>query len=182
MPTMNTPRRSNFPDPPDFETVLEKLKKTLLDVVQEALAEGTLHVSEYANWQAEPIDFALAPNLVRHKAKQFLISRGKEAKDEEEEDGAAFETEHVPNNGLYTIAPGFRVRILKSSEDGSVPPPGVSETRKNFYSQQQALIDYEEFRNGNEHVQPTWGSYSSLDRGRKIYPLEAVGCPSSSSQ
>ncbi len=157
MPTMNTRKPSNFPEPPSFEAVLKKLKETLFDTIQEALAEGTLHVSEYSNWQAESIDFALAPNLVRHKAKQYLISRGQETKDEEEEDTAAFETEQVPNNGLYTIASGFRVRILKSSEDGSVPPPGISETRKNFYNQLQALIDYEELRNGDERVQPTWG-------------------------
>ena len=158
MHTMNTPKPSNFPDPPGFDVVLKKLKEPLFDRILEAIAEGTLHVSEYANWQAEPIDFALAPNLVRHKAKQYLISRGQETRDEEEEDKAAsaFATEHVPNNGLYTIAPGFNVRILKSSEDGSVPPPGVSETRKNFYNQLQALIDFPEHRNGDERVQPTW--------------------------
>jgi hypothetical protein len=157
MLTMNTPNPSNFPVPPTFEVVVEKLKMPLLDVIKEAIAEGALHVSEYTNWQAEQIDFALAPNLVRHKAKQFLSSRGQEAKEEEAEDTATFETEQVPNNGLYMILPGFRVRILKSSEDGSVPPPGMSETRKNFYNQQQALLDFGEFRNGDEHVQPTWG-------------------------
>lgn len=153
---MNTTNPSNFPEPPSFDAVSKKLKENLLDAIQEALAEGTLHVSEYATWQAEAIDFALAPNLVRHKAKQYLISRGQETKDEEEEDASAFATEDVSNNGLYTIAPGFRVRILKSAEDGSVPPPSVSETRKNFYNQSQALIDFSELRNGNEHVQPTW--------------------------
>ena len=157
MPTMNTPNPSNFPDPPSFDVVARKLREILFDRILEAIAEGTFHVSEYSNWQAEPIDFALAPNLVRHKAKQYLISRGQDTKDEEEAaDKSAFEVAEVSNNGLYTIVPGFNVRILKSSEDGSVPPPGISETRKNFYNQLQALLDLPELRNGDERVQPIW--------------------------
>jgi hypothetical protein len=151
---MNTPPPSNFPEPPSFEFVQEKLK-TLFNVIQEAVAEGTLHVQEYSQWQAELIDPALAPNLVRHKAKKFLVSRGQDAKDDEEEFG--FETEHIPNNGICTNVSGFRVRVLKSSDEGSVPLPGESLTRKNFYNQSQALLDFAELRNGNEHVQPTWG-------------------------
>jgi hypothetical protein len=133
---------------------IEKLKP-LLSVLQEAFSEGTLHVSEYVKWQAEPIDFALAPNLVRHKAKKFLLSSGQDATDEEEED--KFETDRIPNNGICTRVPGFVVRSLKSSDDGGVPPPGTSITRQNFYNQLQALLDFEEFRNGNERVEPNWG-------------------------
>jgi hypothetical protein len=155
IPNMTTPHASsNFPDPPSYETVAEKLK-TLLGIIQEAIAEGTLHVPEYKTWQAEDaIDFALAPNLVRHKAKQFLISSGQDAKDEEE--GPGFDTEHIPNNGLCMTTPGYKVRVLKSLDEGGVPLPGTSATRQNFYNQLQALIDFPEFRNGNERVQPTW--------------------------
>ncbi len=129
--------------------------KPLLDTIQEAVGEGTLHVPEYTKWQAEAaIDYALAPNLVRHKAKQFLISSGQDAKDEEE--GPGFDTEHIPNNGLCLTTPGYKVRVLKSSDEGGVPLPGTSTTRQNFYNQLQALIDFPEFRNGNERVQPTW--------------------------
>jgi hypothetical protein len=157
MHTMNTPNPSNFPEPPSFDFVMKKLRPVLLDRIQEAVAEGALHVVEYKTWQAEAIiDFALAPNLVRHKAKQYLTVRGQETKDEEEADKAAFKTEDVPNNGLCTKTPGFIVRILKSSEDGNVPPPGVSVTRQNFYKQDQALLDFPDRRNGNERVQPTW--------------------------
>jgi len=45
---------------------------------------------------------------------------------------------------------------LKSPDDGSIPSPGLSIARQNFYKQSQALLDFEEFRNGNGHVQPTW--------------------------
>ncbi len=154
---INANPNAAFPNPPSFEAVLDRLKSPFLDAIQEAIAEGALHVSEYASWQAEPIDFALAPNLVRHKAKRFLISKGQDAKDEEEEDKTGFETERVPNNGLCMIVPGFRVRVLKSSDDGGIPQPGNSVTRQNFYNQHQALLDFAEFRNGNTRVQPEWG-------------------------
>jgi len=157
MHTMNTPNQSNFPEFPSYEAVLAKLKLILLDRIQEAVAEGTLHVGEYKKLFAEAtIDYALAPNLVRHKAKQYLTDLGQETKEEEEADRIAFKTEDVPNNGLCTKTPGFVVRILKSAEDGSVPPPGISVTRQNAYRQKQALLDFPEHRNGNEHVQPTW--------------------------
>jgi hypothetical protein len=152
---MNTPQpSSNFPVPPTFDFIREKYK-VLLDTIQQAVAEGTLHVQEYASNEVENIDTALAPNLVRHKAKKFLVASGQDAKDEEPENG--FDTEHLPNNGICINVSGLTVRVLKSSEDGSVPPPGISVTRQNFYSQTQALLDFEEFRNGNQHVQPTWG-------------------------
>lgn len=139
---MDTTNQSSFPEPPSFDTVQSKLQEILFNKIVEAIQEGTLHVPEYARWQAESIDYALAPNLVRHKAKKSLISQGQEAKNEEEEDGSAFEIEDVSNNGLYAKVPEFRVRILKSSEDGSVPLPGESEARNNFYKQEQALLDF----------------------------------------
>src|SRR6267142_3681944 len=143
IPTMNTPR---FPDPPNFDVVLEKLKP-LLDTISEAVQEGTLHVREYCKWQAESIDFALAPNLVRHKAKQILISSGQDAEDEDE-DKMGFDTEPIPNNGIFIKVAGFHVRVLKSPDDGSIPSPGLSIARQNFYKHSQALLDFEEFRNG----------------------------------
>jgi hypothetical protein len=153
--TMNTQSKSKFPEPPGSDIVLQQLRP-LLDVTRDAIQEGVLHVSEYFTWQAEPIDFALAPNLVRHKAKRFLISRGQDARDETEET-PDFETEDIPNNGICTSVPGYRVRVLKSSDDGGVPLPGVSMTRRNFYNQLQALLDFGESTNGRSGVQPTWG-------------------------
>lgn len=139
MLTMNTPNQSNFPEPPAFEVVRAKLQP-LFDKIVEAIQDGTLHVPEYATSQAEEIDYALAPNLVRHKAKLYLIAQGQETR--EEEDGLAFEIEEVSNNGLCAKVPEFRIRILKSSEDGDVPLPGESEARRNFYNQDQALLDF----------------------------------------
>jgi hypothetical protein len=164
---MNTPNQSHFPEPPSFESVSTKLKKILFDKIVEAVLEGTAHVPEYARWQAEAIDYALAPNLVRHKAKQSLISQGQETKDEEEQDNPTFEIEEVSNNGLYAVLPGFRVRILKSSDDGSVPPPGESEARQNFYNQQQALLDF---------ADPTWNLivHWTVDRDYNLLSLSVA--------
>jgi hypothetical protein len=158
IPTMNTVKPpSNFPVPPTFETVREKLK-ILLDAIQQAIGEGTLHVQEYTKNEAENnIDTSLAPNLVRHKAKMFLVASGQDAKNDEETEDGGFNTQHLPNNGICIRLSGFTVRVLKSADDGGVPPPGISLTRQNFYRQKQALLDFEEFRNGEQHVQPTWG-------------------------
>lgn len=157
MPTMNTKRDYSFPEVPTFEFVIARLKTILLDSIQEAIAEGVLHVLEYKKWRAETsIDYALAPNLVRHIAKQFLIDSGRETKGEEETDGRLFEAEDIPNNGLCMTTAGFVVRILKSSEDGSVPAPGVSQARQNFYKHNQAILNFFPDENESERIQPPY--------------------------
>jgi hypothetical protein len=151
---MPTNRPSNFPEYPTIESVLEELQP-LLETLTDACSEGTIHVGKYAESENEPIDYTLAPNLVRHKIKRYLTVRGQNATNEEEEPN--FTTDGIPNNGICIKVSGFVVRVLKSADDGSVPSPGDSLPRQNFYNQRQALLDFEEFRNGNEHVQPTWG-------------------------
>jgi hypothetical protein len=151
---MRTNQPSSFPEFPSLESVLETLQP-LLVTLTDACSEGTIHVSEYANSQNEPIDYTLAPNLVRHKVKRYLTARGQDAKNEEEEPD--FKPDGIPNNGICIRLPGFVVRVLKSADDGSVPAPGDSLPRQNFYNQRQAILDFEEFRNGNKQAQPTWG-------------------------
>jgi hypothetical protein len=155
MHTMSTTNQNNFPDNPTFDFVMSRLKSILLDQIQEAIAEGVLHVPEYHRWRGELIDYALAPNLVRHVAKRFLIDRGQAAEGEEVTDAPGFEAEEVPNNGLCVNTPGFVVRILKSAEDGSVPRPGISEARRNYYRHNQGILNFEN-GNGNTRPQPTY--------------------------
>jgi hypothetical protein len=147
-----TTNQSGFAEYPSFEHVQEKLQ-ALLQTLIDACSEGTIHVGEYASRESEPIDYTLAPNLVRHKIKRYLSMRGQAASDEE----ANFTPDGIPNNGICIPVLGFTVKVLKSADDGSVPPAGDSLARQNFYGQQQALLDFEEHRNGNEHVQPIWG-------------------------
>jgi len=155
MPAMNTPNESNFPADPTFDFVVGRLKTVLLDQILEAIEQGTLHVPEYIKCFGESaIDYALAPNLVRHVAKKYLIGVGQAAKGEEEADAAGFEPEDIPNNGLCINTPGFVVRVLKSSEDGSVPRPGISEARKNYYRHNQGILNFE--NDSNDRPQPTY--------------------------
>jgi len=164
---MNTSNSSRFPTPPSFEELQEQLR-TLLDLVREALQEGTAHVPEYFRSEASPIDYALAPNLVRYKAKKFLIASGEDsAKDEE----SYFEAEAISNNGICVCVPGFEVRVLKSADDGSVPPPGISVTRRNLYNQIQAKFDF---------AKPVWGVivHWLVDRDYSLLKV-SVAIPSS---
>jgi len=118
--------------PPTFESALDTLGPVLL-IIRRALEKGTAHVQSYSEWQDEPIDRSLAPSLVRHKAKAFLLEKKQEVTEE-----PGFETEPLANNGLCLRANGFQIRILKS-ENGSIPPPGPSQARNRFYSQQMTL-------------------------------------------
>ncbi len=173
MPTMNTTNGSNFPENPTFDFVVSRLKAVLLDQIQEAIEQGALHVLEYKNWRGEAtIDYSLAPNLVRHIAKKYLISCGQAAKGEEEADADApgFEAEDIPNNGLCINMPGFVVRILKSSEEGSVPRPGISEARRNYYRHNQGILNFE---NGSDRPQPTYNLVVHWTVDRE-YNLEKV--------
>src|ERR1700733_15054394 len=141
---MNTPAPSSFPAPPNFEELKEQLLP-VLHLIRVAMQEGTVHVPEYFKSEAAPIDYALAPNLVRYKAKRFLIASGQDsAKDEE----SYFEAEAISNNGICIRVPGFEIRVLKSTDEGSVPPPGISITRQNLYNQIQAKFAF---------VKPEWG-------------------------
>ena len=168
IPTMSTPTPSGFPTPPDFEAVQDKLQ-TLLPAIREAVQAGTLHVTEYFRWKARHIDFALAPNLLRYEAKQSLIDSGQEAKDENEE--AGFGAEQIPNNGLCIKVQGFEIRILKSTEEGGIPPPGTSFTRRNLYNQRQAVFSF---------ADPTWGIivHWHVDRSYALLKL-SIALPTS---
>jgi len=151
---MTTNQTPNFPEFPTLDNVLEELRQ-LLETLVDACSEGTIHVRDYASRENEPIDYVLAPNLVRHKIKRYLAMRGQDSTNEDDDSNLL--KVGIPNNGICVEVPGFAIRVLKSSDDGSVPPPGDSLPRRNFYSQRQALLNFEEFRNGKERVQPTWG-------------------------
>lgn len=139
-------------DPPSFEFVMTNLR-ALCEVIRVAVAEGTRHAQTYADWQDEQVDSALAPNLVRHKAKNVLLQRGQDVTEEDE--SPEFETEHISNNGLCLKTDGFQVRILKS-HNGSIPPPGKSITRNNFYNQLQYPL-FGESEDDVAGIKPTWG-------------------------
>lgn len=110
----------------------------LLRVLVAALLSGAKHARSYADWQDEEMDRTLAPALVRKGAKRFLIARG-ESVDDEELDDVEYEAEYLSNLGLAIGADGVWVRILKSDR-GSLPTPGPSKKRQQFYAQQGSLF------------------------------------------
>ena len=120
--------------------------RSLLRLLVEALRHGTRHAQAYADWQDEEIDTMLSPALVRKGAKRFLRKQatpGLDVADEEVE----FKAEYLPNLGLsVTASNGDRIRILKSDHE-SLPIPGPSVKRQEFYAQQLLLFpasDYAE--------------------------------------
>lgn len=129
---------------PSFREVQREIDQ-LLKLIVDSLKDGTRHAREYADWQDESIDRNLAPCLVRHRAKKYLAARQQEVKEEEED--VDFERESVPNNGLCLTTDGYQIRILKS-DDGSLPPPGPSRVRQEFYGQawlfDSGIFDHEE--------------------------------------
>lgn len=112
----------------------------LLRTLVAALLRGARHARAYADWQDEPIDRTLAPALVRKEAKRILSNHTDsnsvpQVTDEEVE----FEAEYLPNLGLAVAVDGLRIKLLKS-DNGSLPIPGPSQRRQQFYAQQTSLF------------------------------------------
>ena len=112
--------------------------RPLLGLLVEAIRKGTVHAQEYADWQDETIDRALAPALVRKGAKRHLIDLGQNAENEEDID---YDTAFLPNLGLAISAAGIQIRILRSATNDMLPVPGHSEARKQYYTQMGFLFE-----------------------------------------
>jgi hypothetical protein len=121
---------------PPPEEILQRYTPTL-QVLIAALLEGAKHARAYADWQDEPIDRTLSPAHVRKEAKRFLNRQDGSisATDEEVE----FEPEYLPNLGLSVAVERIRFRVLRSN-NGSLPAPGPSKKRQQFYAQQGSLF------------------------------------------
>ena len=165
--------KKNQPQPPTFDEVMNDLR-SVCDVIREAIQDGTRHVQEYSDWEDRPFDYALAPNLVRHRAKTFLTEHGQSVTEDSEEQ-PEFETEQISNNGLCLDTPKYHVRILKSS-NGSIPPPGQSVARNNFYKRLQSILDFPEWRNGNEKAQPVLGVVVHWTVDEELLSYQAGTC------
>jgi hypothetical protein len=121
---------------PQPEEILRRYTPTLKMLVA-ALLEGAKHARAYADWQDEPIDRTLSPAHVRKEAKRFLDRQDGSISATNEE--VEFEPEYLPNLGLAVAIERIRFRILKS-DDGSLPAPGPSKKRQQFYAQQGSLF------------------------------------------
>ena len=109
--------------------------RSLLRLAVEAVRRGTLHAQDYAAWQDEATDRALAPALVRKGAKRYLVGMIPDVQNEEDVDYVDYDAEFLPNLGLSLSADGIQIRILRSAANDMLPVPGHSEARKEYYTQ-----------------------------------------------
>jgi len=118
----------NVPSPGEVQKDLE----LILPIINTALEHGTSNAKDFFEREDQDklIDRYLAPNLVRYWAKRYLQGAGLQVSEEQ----AEFNLKPLPNNGLCLIFGRYRVRILKS-DDGDLPVPGDSVSRRNFYQQ-----------------------------------------------
>lgn len=149
--------------PPSFSEVQSQLSG-FLSLVRDAIDEGAHHVREYtAQHDGGVLDPALAPCLVRHRAKKMLSSNGQMVTDEESliaeatSDGQRIIQQYLPNNGLCMDIGDFQLRILKADANGWVPLAGQSRNRKLFYKQQLALFEHEPERETRGRPSKRWG-------------------------
>lgn len=123
-----------IPSPAEIVTA----HRPLLALLVEAIRKGTVHAQEYADWQDENIDRALAPALVRKGAKRHLVAHGQDVENEED---FVYETDFLPNLGLAVTALNVHIRILKSAANDMLPVPGESQARREYYKQPGLLFD-----------------------------------------
>jgi hypothetical protein len=121
---------------PQPEEILKRYKPTL-QVLVAALLEGAKHARAYADWVDEPINRTLSPAHVRIGAQRFLNKQDGSIKATDEE--VEFEPEYLPNLGLSVAVERIRFRILRS-DNGTLPAPGPSKKRQQFYAQQGSLF------------------------------------------
>jgi hypothetical protein len=133
---------------PQPEEILDRYTPTLKTLVA-ALLEGTKHARAYADWQDEPIDRTLSPAHVRKEAKRFLNRPDGSIKATDEE--VEFEPEYLPNLGLSVAVERIRFRVLRS-DNGSLPAPGPSKKRQQFYAQQGSLFPEDKTEAANKDL------------------------------
>ena len=114
---------------PTSTAVLAEIPE-LVPVLYKALESGTHAMRSFFEDDKAKPDAFLAPALVRYYAKKFLSSNGVEETE--------LDVEDIANNGLSLMHNSYHLRILKS-DNGQLPPPGDSERKQKFYSQQMTL-------------------------------------------
>jgi hypothetical protein len=139
--------KTQLPEPKE----ILRLYTPLLRMLVAALIQGSKHARAYADWQDESVDRTLAPALVRKEAKRFLSRRtysdsATQVTDEELE----FEAEYLANLGVAVAVDGLWIKLLKS-DNGSLPVPGPSQKRQQFYAQQWSLFPGSAGTNGKSN-------------------------------
>lgn len=113
------------------EEALERLSPVTA-LVYRALEYGTEQARIFFE-DGRPVDPHLFSGLVRYHSREFLKG------DEHQEIG--FKIHSVSNIGMKITYNRFLLRIWKATDDGLLPPPGLSVSRAAFYNQPLPLFD-----------------------------------------
>lgn len=115
----------------EYEVVARDLS-ALFPLALEGLEAATQYIHQFFEREKKPIDYSLAPNMVRWRVKDYLQERVALLEDCEQED--------IANNGLSVRYKQYHVRIWKAplgDEPPGVPSTGRSAAKDRFLSQQR---------------------------------------------
>lgn len=116
------------------EEALERLAPVTA-VIYRALEYGTEQAREFFE-DGRPVDAHLFSGLVRYHSREFL-KRG-------DYNDLGFKVQNLSNTGAKVLYDRFIIRIWKATDDGHLPPPGISASRAAFYNQPLPLFDSED--------------------------------------
>lgn len=130
----------NLPIPTAADVVTDI--EALLQILYAAFEGATQQAREFFDLLGEQPNPFLYPSLVRYFVKRHLDAQGHATEDEQ----AEYERDEIANNGLMVSYQGpsarrYAVRMLKA-DNGGLPPPGDSQTKQRFYSQQQLAFAF----------------------------------------
>ena len=155
------------------------LTSTLYEVFPEAADE--IVIPHFAV-RGRPIDQGLATHMLRYEVRCSLdevgISVFEDSDDSLGDMPSEFDMQPLPNSGIEGIFAGWRFKLLRS-RTGEVPPPGRSDRRKRFYSQQLGLRGFDKLEElqVRPNVVVLWDfdvTYRRIDI-RVAIPQEATG-------
>jgi hypothetical protein len=109
----------------------------LFPLVYTALDYGVMNTKDFFGKQENQredmaIDPYLAPNLVRYHAINYLRKVGQDV--DYDSLGNSYNIEKIPNNGIHINHGQYQIKILKSN-NGDLPVPGQSKSRRDYYCQ-----------------------------------------------
>lgn len=101
-------------------------------LVYRALEYGTEQARQFFE-DGRPVDPHLFSSLVRYHSREYL------KRDDHTDVG--FRLQSLSNTGVKIIYNRFILRLWKATDDGHLPPPGISASRAAFYNQPLPLFD-----------------------------------------
>lgn len=143
---------TQLPDP-SFNDIFPKVCPLLI-LTQQALEYAVPKAKEFFDHDKRELDRYLFPTLIRYYARSYLAAAGQPTESDDElvatsltdeaPQSASGDTKEylfygLPNNGLSGVFRGFPFRMFMAADDGQLPGPGLSKTRRRYFNQQLSL-------------------------------------------